>query len=468
MLLRLASRLLPRSWRERSQALAHIAQAASEIAALTSCLLQASRAGAQQSTAQHTRILEVLAMEERIRAFAEKNGVHCRDTAARIESVARDTDLGSQMVATTTQHMQEMAQTVSLSAALMRQFVDRVSEVDVMVSTIGDIARQTNLLALNAAIEAANAGHKGDGFSVIAHEIRVLADRTTQSTTEIGNRIEVMSFAARDAEAAMQKGQAAVQASIEQSLDVQASIQSLRDAMQQVKGMSADVAIGSDRQIVSVNQVTESIQQIDDLAASCAHEADASAEMSMMLVNCTRGLQDSLASLGSSAALPQTEADIEEQESAAEFLRKINQCAPRVDQAIQAIVLRTTQSGPGSLEASSSPGTLPVLRFGTADAANAKGWLQEIREATGCNATIFALAGEQFLRVATNVSRGDGTRAIGTALNPRGIAAQKLLSGKSHYGTAYVLGAPFLTAYEPVFSANGQLIGALYAGYPLD
>jgi hypothetical protein len=444
-------------------------QAASEIAALTSCLLQASRAEAQQSAAQHTQVLEVLEMEERIRAFAEKNGVHCRDTAARIESVARDTDLGSQMVATTTQHMQEMAQTVSLSAALMRQFVDRVSEVDVMVSTIGDIARQTNLLALNAAIEAANAGHKGDGFSVIAHEIRVLADRTTQSTTEIGNRIEVMSFAARDAEAAMQKGQAAVQTSIEQSLDVQASIQSLRDAMQQVKGMSADVAIGSDRQIVSVNKVTESIHHIDDLAAGCTHEADASAEMSMMLVNCTRGLQDSLASLVPMAGKPAYATDIEEDENAAALLEKISKYGPLVDQAIKSIVLRTTQSGPASLEHPTSyPEALPVLRFGKADAANAKGWLQEIRETTGCNATIFALAGEQFLRVATNVSRGDGTRAIGTALNPRGIAAQKLLSGKSHYGTAYVLGAPFLTAYEPVFSANGELIGALYAGYPLD
>jgi methyl-accepting chemotaxis protein len=186
---------------------------------------------------------------------------------------------------------------VSTSAQLMQEFAERMAEVDRIVLTVGEIARQTNLLALNAAIEAANAGKAGDGFSVIAREIRLLADRTSASTTEIGEKIGRMSASAKAAERSMQTGKAAVESSIRQNLEVQRSFQGIRTAMHEVESMSAEVASASDKQIVAVERVAASVKQIDDLAGECTQEADASAEMSMKMVACTARLYSGLAEL---------------------------------------------------------------------------------------------------------------------------------------------------------------------------
>jgi len=85
-------------------------------------------------------------------------------------------------------------------------------------------------------------------------------------------------------------------------------------------------------------------------------------------------------------------------------------------------------------------------------------------ERTGGNATIFAAAGDDFVRVTTSVKKENGERAVGTALDKASPAYPALRAGRTYVGLTKLFGKQFITQYEPVRDAGGKVIGALYVG----
>ena len=80
-------------------------------------------------------------------------------------------------------------------------------------------------------------------------------------------------------------------------------------------------------------------------------------------------------------------------------------------------------------------------------------------------ATIFTKDGDRFVRIATNVMKDDGTRAVGTELNNTTPAYAALRIKTPFYGIVDILGNPYFTGYEPLFSKSGEAIGITYVGY---
>ena len=85
-------------------------------------------------------------------------------------------------------------------------------------------------------------------------------------------------------------------------------------------------------------------------------------------------------------------------------------------------------------------------------------------ERTGGNATIFAAAGEDFVRVTTSVKKENGERAVGTTLDKASPAYPALRAGRNYVGLTTLFGKQFITQYEPVRDATGKVVGALYVG----
>lgn len=134
--------------------------------------------------------------------------------------------------------------------------------------------------------------------------------------------------------------------------------------------------------------------------------------------------------------------------------------------AMHVMKMLSKQLGAPRLEA--ADGGLPRLIFGETCLNDDPGFVDHVIEVMGGTATAFVLRGGDFVRVSTNVRLDNGERATGTVLDPDGPAATALRAGKSYSGVADILGHPFITRYEPLKNAEGQLIGALYVGYPLD
>jgi Cache 3/Cache 2 fusion domain len=109
--------------------------------------------------------------------------------------------------------------------------------------------------------------------------------------------------------------------------------------------------------------------------------------------------------------------------------------------------------------------TVPALYFGKTKLNNNFALVDEIQHEKGGTATIFAKNGDEFVRVATNVKKDDGSRAIGTVLDPKGKAIVAISKGENFYGEVDILGKPYITGYEPIRSEDNRTIGVYYVGY---
>ncbi len=86
----------------------------------------------------------------------------------------------------------------------------------------------------------------------------------------------------------------------------------------------------------------------------------------------------------------------------------------------------------------------------------------------GITATIFRKEGDDFIRVVTNIKKADGSRAVGTFLGKTSAAYDPILKGELYVGDALILGKNYLTAYDPLLDEQGNIIGILYVGIPVD
>ena len=111
---------------------------------------------------------------------------------------------------------------------------------------------------------------------------------------------------------------------------------------------------------------------------------------------------------------------------------------------------------------------VPNLQIGDESQVMTFGLVDKVKDLVGGTATLFVKDGSEYVRVSTNVKKDDGSRAVGTVLNPEGKAYAAISSGVPYYGVVEILGHPYLTGYEPMQDSTGQTVGIWYAGYRLD
>lgn len=139
--------------------------------------------------------------------FTERAGVTARQAAGHVETVDQTI---SRMAGT----MDELSGYTGNLRKVFAGLSEQSQQIAQIVSSIQDIAEQTNLLALNAAIEAARAGDLGRGFSVVADEVRSLAERANSSSTEIHRIAQSLGETAKEAASGVNQASERVQDSI--------------------------------------------------------------------------------------------------------------------------------------------------------------------------------------------------------------------------------------------------------------
>jgi len=112
--------------------------------------------------------------------------------------------------------------------------------------------------------------------------------------------------------------------------------------------------------------------------------------------------------------------------------------------------------------------TVPNLMLGSNSQTNRFDLVDSVTGIAGGTATLFVRSGDDFVRVSTNIRKRDGSRALGTLLDPHGQAISAIRAGKPFRGVVDILDDPYLTRYEPIRSPDGEIIGVGYVGYKID
>lgn len=107
----------------------------------------------------------------------------------------------------------------------------------------------------------------------------------------------------------------------------------------------------------------------------------------------------------------------------------------------------------------------PAIYFGSTKMNNNFDLVDEVAMQSGGTATIFVKSGDDYVRVATNVKKDDGSRAIGTILDPKGKVIMAIKKNEAFYGDVDILGKPYMTGYEPIRDSSKQVIGIYYVGF---
>jgi methyl-accepting chemotaxis protein len=156
----------------------------------------------------------------------------------------------------------QLKETVDISAEVVRRLEARSVEIGKIVDVMRGISRQTNLLALNAAIEAARAGEHGRGFSVVADEVRILAEQSTNSAIQIVALINEIQTETQAAVEAMEVGTRMVDEATTLAISANEAFTAITQSVNQTVSTIHEIAAASEEQAASSEEMTSSMQTV--------------------------------------------------------------------------------------------------------------------------------------------------------------------------------------------------------------
>jgi len=236
-----------------------LASSASEILASST---QAA-AGMAETT---TSVSETTATVEEVKQTSQLTVEKSRSVSENAQKSALVAQQGSEAVARTveeTNNIRKLMESVAESIVKLSEQTQAIGEIMVSVS---DLTQQSNLLAVNAAVEASKAGEQGKGFTVVAQEIKSLADQSKQATEQVRVILRDIQKASGASVLAAEQVSKAVDAGVKQATESGESIRRLAASMIEAAQSATQIAASSQQQFAGMDQIAMAMENIKQAA----------------------------------------------------------------------------------------------------------------------------------------------------------------------------------------------------------
>ena len=201
---------------------------------------------------------------------------------------------GDEAMNRTVEGISEIRETVSETAKKVKRLGETSQKISRIVNLIGNFAAQTNLLALNAAIEAARAGEEGRGFSVVAEEVRDLAEQSATSTAEIEQLVEEIQTQTNEVVAAMETGTEQVVTGTKLVQNAREKLTQIAMVSKQVNTIVREIAIAADNQTKTSDRMGQTMQEVSAIAKDTSKQSEDVAQSFSELLQVAQDLQVSV------------------------------------------------------------------------------------------------------------------------------------------------------------------------------
>jgi methyl-accepting chemotaxis protein len=240
-----------------------LGSSASEILAATT---QVASGTAETATA----ISETTTTVEEVQQAAKQSAQKAKNVADSAQRLAQVSQNGQKAVEETMNVMNRIREQMDSIAQTVVRMSEQSQSIGGIIASVTDIADQSNLLAVNAAIEAAKAGEQGKGFAVVAQEIKNLAERSKQSTSQVRNILNDVQKATGTAVMATEQGSKAVEAGVKQSAQAGEAIRILAESINEAVQATTQIVASSQQQVVGMDQIGVAMQNIDQAGTETA------------------------------------------------------------------------------------------------------------------------------------------------------------------------------------------------------
>src|SRR5947209_7042765 len=286
---------------ELAKVVGRVQTTAVQVTNATRRILDRSAELAQASETQVAQISQTTEAVEALAVFIQNVARNAQLSAEVAQEALRSANSGQQSVRQTIDGMMVIRENVQETSKKIKRLGERSNEIGEIVRIIEDIADQTNLLALNAAIQSAMAGEHGRGFAVVADEIRLLAERSTESTKRIATLVKSIQGDTYEAVVAMEDSTQEVVKGSQLADDAGRALNSIYTAVERQAQMIESIARAANEQA----QVSESVAVAMGQISEITRQTNTGTQEASMSVSYLAELADQLRTSVSTFRLPE-------------------------------------------------------------------------------------------------------------------------------------------------------------------